>query len=95
MASSTCGERRLEQCLPDTGTAGSPRPSRCRGCRTELGAFVELNARFWSSNTTAWIDAIAAATVRPIDKSTLEPVTLALYRLGQELSATQLFDAMS
>ncbi|NWB45170.1 amidase [Pseudomonas gingeri] len=57
-------------------------------------AFVELNARFWSSNTTAWIDAIAGATGRPIDASTLEPATLALYRMGQELSATQLLGAM-
>lgn len=57
-------------------------------------AFVELNARFWSSNTAAWIDAIAAATDRAIDESTLEPATLALYRLGQELSATQLLGAM-
>ncbi|MDR9754966.1 amidase [Pseudomonas sp. SZMC_28357] len=57
-------------------------------------AFVELNARFWSSNTAAWIDAIATATDRPIDESTLEPATLALYRLGRELSATQLLEAM-
>lgn len=57
-------------------------------------AFVELNARFWSSNTTAWIDAIAAATHRSIDESTLEPATLALYRLGEELSATELLGAM-
>ncbi|NWD75259.1 amidase [Pseudomonas gingeri] len=57
-------------------------------------AFVELNARFWSSNTAAWIDAIAGATGRPIDGSTLEPATLALYRMGQELSATQLLGAM-
>lgn len=57
-------------------------------------AFVELNARFWSSNTAAWIDAIAAVTGRPVDASTLEPATLGLYRLGQELSATQLLGAM-
>ncbi|MNF77794.1 6-aminohexanoate-cyclic-dimer hydrolase [compost metagenome] len=57
-------------------------------------AFVELNARFWSSNTAAWIDAIAAVTGRGIDESTLEPATLALYRLGQELSATELLGAM-
>ncbi|WP_332763296.1 amidase [Pseudomonas koreensis] len=57
-------------------------------------AFVELNARFWSSNTAAWIDAIAAATRRRIDESTLEPATLALYRFGKALSATELLDAM-
>ncbi|WP_022964740.1 amidase [Halopseudomonas pelagia] len=57
-------------------------------------AFVELNARFWSSNTAAWIDAIAATTGRPIDGSTLEPATLALYNLGKGLSATDLLGAM-
>ena len=57
-------------------------------------AFVELNARFWSGNTAAWIDAIASQTGRPIDASTLEPATLALYRLGKALSATELLGAM-
>jgi amidase len=57
-------------------------------------AFVELNARFWSSNTAAWIDAIAAGTGRPIDASTLEPATLALYRMGRELTAVELLGAM-
>lgn len=57
-------------------------------------AFVELNARFWAGNTAAWIDAIATATGRAINESTLEPATLALYQLGQELSATQLLGAM-
>ncbi|WP_225774723.1 amidase [Pseudomonas sp. Marseille-Q5115] len=57
-------------------------------------AFVELNARFWSSNTAAWIDAIAGATARPTDHSTLEPATLALYQLGRELTAVELLDAM-
>lgn len=65
---------------------------------TDIGlsweAFVDLNACFWSSNTAAWIDAIAGATGRPIDASTLEPATLALYRMGQELSAMQLLGAM-
>ncbi|WP_277964984.1 amidase [Pseudomonas sp. RIT-To-2] len=57
-------------------------------------AFVALNARFWSSNTAAWIDAIAAATGRSIDTHTLEPATLALYRQGKALSATELLGAL-
>lgn len=58
-------------------------------------AFVELNARFWSSNTAAAVDAIASATGRPIGDTTLEPATRAIYRLGKELSATDLLGAMN
>jgi len=56
--------------------------------------FVEMNARFWSANTAAWIDLIAAGLQRPIDDSTLEPVTLAMYALGKHLSAVDLLEAM-
>jgi len=57
-------------------------------------SFVEMNGRFWSANTAAWIDAIAAATERPVDSSTLEPSTLALHQMGTELTATELLAAM-
>lgn len=57
-------------------------------------AFVEMNARFWSANTAAWINAIAAATRRPIDASTLEPATLSLHRMGSQLTAIDLLGAM-
>jgi amidase len=57
-------------------------------------AFVELNGRFWSSNTAAWVDAIAAATGRSIDATHLEPATLALYQYGKALSATELLGAL-
>ncbi|WP_338498473.1 amidase family protein [Pseudomonas sp. WP18] len=56
--------------------------------------FVELNARFWSANTAAWVNALAAATGRPVDASTLEPSTLALHRLGSQLTALDLIEAM-
>ena len=56
--------------------------------------FVELNGRFWSSNTAAWIDAIAAATGRTIDAEHLEPAALALYRYGKTLAATDLLGAL-
>lgn len=57
-------------------------------------SFVEMNARFWSANTAAWIDAIAAETGRPIDAGTLEPATLSLHRMGHQLTATDLLEAM-
>lgn len=57
-------------------------------------AFVALNGCFWSSNTAAWIDAIAAATGRSIDAQNLEPATLALYRQGKDLRATALLGAL-
>ncbi|WP_323154969.1 amidase [Pseudomonas alvandae] len=56
--------------------------------------FVEMNARFWSANTAAWINAIAAGTGRPVDASTLEPATLSLHRMGSELTAIDLLEAM-
>ena len=56
--------------------------------------FVEMNARFWSSNTAAWINAISAETGRPIDLSTLEPATLSLHQLGNNLAAVDLLEAM-
>ncbi|WP_341520141.1 hypothetical protein AABC73_16765 [Pseudomonas sp. G.S.17] len=70
---------RVEEMQPDIGLSWD--------------AFVELNGRFWSSNTAAWIDAIAAATGRSIDSEYLEPATLALYRLGKTLRATELLGA--
>ena len=57
-------------------------------------AFVELNGRFWSANTAAWIDAIAGANGRSIDTEYLEPATLALYQMGKTLSATELLGAL-
>ena len=71
---------RVEEVQPDIGLSWD--------------AFVELNGRFWSSNTAAWIDAIAAATGRSIDSDYLEPATLALYRLGKTLRATELLGAL-
>lgn len=56
--------------------------------------FIEMNARFWSANTAAWINAIAAATGRPIDVTTLEPATLSLHQMGSQLTAIDLLEAM-
>lgn len=57
-------------------------------------AFVEMNTRFWASNTAAWIDALAAMMNRPINADTLEPANLALWRLGHELTAVDMIGAM-
>ncbi|MBS7597388.1 amidase [Pseudomonas sp. RC2C2] len=57
-------------------------------------AFVEMNARFWGSNTAAWLDALSAETCRPLNAQWLEPATLALHRYGKALSATELLAAM-
>ncbi|WP_207282225.1 amidase [Pseudomonas sp. FW300-N2F2] len=56
--------------------------------------FIEMNARFWSANTAAWINAIAAGTGRPIDATTLEPATLSLHQMGSRLTAIDLLEAM-
>lgn len=71
---------RIEEVEPDIGLSWE--------------GFVELNGRFWSSNTAAWIDAIAGATGRSINAEHLEPATLALYRYGKTLSATDLLGAL-
>lgn len=71
---------RVEEVQPDVGLSWE--------------AFIDLNGCFWSSNTAAWIDAIAAATGRSINVENLEPATLALYRQGKTLRATELLGAL-
>ncbi|MFF4749213.1 amidase [Streptomyces sp. NPDC002514] len=56
--------------------------------------FVLANARLWTANLTASVDGLAAASGRPVDSSTLEPVTLAGYRYGQRVSGAQFVDAL-
>lgn len=57
-------------------------------------SFVELNTRFWSTSTAAWIDALASATNNPVNEEKLEPASLALWKLGHSLTATELIGAM-
>jgi amidase len=88
----------VEQALQHTARQLEALGHRVEEVRPDIGlsweAFVELNGRFWSSNTAAWIDAIAAATGRSIDTEYLEPATLALYRQGKSLRATELLGAL-
>ncbi|MER7344878.1 amidase [Streptomyces aurantiacus] len=72
---------------------------RVEEVKVELGAdwdeFVLANARLWTANLTASIDELAAAFDRPVDSSTLEPVTLAGYHYGRRVSGAQFVSALA
>ncbi|MEU5775168.1 amidase [Streptomyces venezuelae] len=57
--------------------------------------FVLANARIMASNLAASVDGLAAASGRPVDTSTLEPVTLAGHRYGQLVTGPQLVAALA
>ncbi len=57
--------------------------------------FVRANAQVWSANLAASIDEIARASGRPVDATTLEPVTLAGYRYGRQVGAAEFVTALS
>lgn len=65
----------------------------------DLGAgweeFVLANARLMTANLTAQVDGLAAAFGRPVDSSTLEPVTLAGYHYGRRVSGAQFVAALT
>ncbi|MFD7334567.1 amidase [Streptomyces violascens] len=65
----------------------------------ELGVgweeFVLAGARLMAANLAASLDDLAAAFDRPLDASTLEPVTLAGYHYGQRVSGAQFVAAFS
>jgi amidase len=67
--------------------------------KVDLGAdwdeFVLANARLMTANLTASVDELAAAFDRPIDFSTLEPVTLSGYHYGQRVSGAQFVTALA
>jgi amidase len=56
--------------------------------------FVRHSSVLWAANIATWIADTAAATGRPIDETTLEPQTLAVYRTGQTLSALDVVRAL-
>lgn len=49
---------------------------------------------YWTANLAEWIDQVAAGLGRPVDAHTLEATTLACYRHGKTLKATELLRAM-
>ncbi|WP_409239069.1 amidase [Streptomyces sp. PA5.6] len=57
--------------------------------------FVLANARLMTANLAASVDALAAASGRTIDASTLEPVTLAGHRYGQRVTGPQFVAALA
>ncbi len=57
------------------------------GLGADWEEFVLANARLLTANLAASVDGLAAASGRPVDSSTLEPVTLAGYHYGQRVSA--------
>ncbi|WP_116137467.1 amidase [Trinickia diaoshuihuensis] len=57
-------------------------------------AFVDMNATIWTATLVGWIEALAAATGRPIDPTTLEPATLACFRYGSDRNASSFAGAL-
>ncbi|MFK8850701.1 amidase [Streptomyces sp. Ac-502] len=57
--------------------------------------FVLANARLFTVNLAASVDALAAAFGRPVDSSTLEPATLAGHHYGQRVSGPQFVTALT
>ncbi|MEU2563256.1 amidase [Streptomyces longispororuber] len=72
---------------------------RVAEAKVPLGAdweeFVLAHARLSTANIAATVDALAAALGRPVDASTLEPVTLAAHRDGQRVSGPRLVAALA
>ncbi|MBV4457832.1 amidase [Pseudomonas sp. COR58] len=57
-------------------------------------AFVEANAHIWCASLVRWIDHLAGVARRPVDRSTLEPATLACYAFGQQSRGTDFAAAL-
>lgn len=57
--------------------------------------FVHANAQFWTANTAAWMDYIASVSGRAIDRSILEPATLAAYQFGRRVSGLDVLGALN
>jgi amidase len=56
--------------------------------------FLVHTMRYWTANLAAGITQVASALGRPIDPTTLEATTLACYRHGTSVTATELLQAM-
>ncbi|MDD2057855.1 amidase [Pseudomonas sp. GD03860] len=71
---------------------------RCELIEPNMGlgwdAFVQMNACFWATNTSAWLEALSSETGRPLNGDWLEPATLAMHEYGKALRATDLLAAM-
>ncbi|MER7697687.1 MULTISPECIES: amidase [unclassified Streptomyces] len=56
--------------------------------------FVLANARLWTANLVPWLDALAAGSGRPIDRSTVQAETLASYAWGREVTGPDFVSAL-
>jgi amidase len=65
------------------------------GLGADWEEYVLANARLLTANLAAMVDGLAAAFGRPVDSSTLEPVTLAGYHYGQQVSGAQFVTALA
>ncbi|MEU4893350.1 amidase [Streptomyces sp. NPDC044780] len=65
------------------------------GLGVDWEEFVRANALLWTANLTASVDELAAASDRPVDSSTLEPVILASYHYGQRVTGAQFVTALA
>ncbi|MFC3994118.1 amidase [Actinoplanes siamensis] len=72
---------------------------RVDGAEIALGLdwadFVLANARVWAANLAATVDGIAGPSGRPVDATTLEPVTLAGYHYGRQIGAAEFLAALA
>jgi amidase len=72
---------------------------RVEEVRVDLGVgweeFVLAHARLFTANLAASIDELADALDRPVDSSTLEPVTLAGYHYGQRVGGAEFVTALT
>ncbi|MFE1173248.1 amidase [Streptomyces sp. NPDC058773] len=56
--------------------------------------FVLANARLWTANLVPWADALAAASGRPIDPSTVQTEMLASYAWGRRVTGADFVSAL-
>ena len=57
-------------------------------------AFLMATNRVWSANTAHWMNGLSTALGRPISTETVESTSLACYRFGSQLTATELLQAL-
>ncbi|GAA2217356.1 amidase [Streptomyces nogalater] len=65
------------------------------GLGADWEEYVLANARLFTAHLAAMIDELATALDRPVDSSTLEPVTLAGYHYGQRVGGAQFVTALT
>ncbi|MFH9228312.1 amidase [Streptomyces lydicus] len=56
--------------------------------------FVGANAQLWTANLVPWLDALAAASGRPIDLSTVQTEVLASYAWGRQVTGADFVSAL-